>query len=444
MYSLEEVLYSKSIAVVGASSNPGKMGHTILKNIIDGGYEGEIYPINLKEDSILGVKCYPSVGDIPKNIDLVVIVVPAHLVKDIIVQAGEKGAKGAIIISGGFREIGNDDLEKEMLKAAKEYGIHVIGPNCQGVNYTANKMCATWPLVKTQGPIGIVAQSGTIGAAIELWAEKEGLGISCFAALGNKSDVSEVDFIEFFATDPNTKVIALNIEGIQDGKEFIDTIERASKKKPVIIIKPGRTAKGREAAASHTKSIGGNDQIFSALCKKYGLVRAEDITEFYDFCKIAATTKKVKGNKMLIVTSSGGAGILATDTAERVGVNIAPLSDKLKSVLKDVLPNQCVISNPLDLTGDATAERYEETLNAVIENDNYDMILTIFGDPIPGAFDVINKIRAKSETQIIVSYLGGGEIEEKEVELMNKNGIPAFPTPERAVNAAKTLLDLRK
>ncbi len=444
MYSLEDMLFAKSIAVVGASSNPDKMGHTILKNIIDGGYEGKIYPVNLKEDNILGIKCYPKILDIPENIDLVVIVVPAPIVKDIILEAGEKGAKGAIIISGGFKEIGNDDLEMEVLNAAKEYGSRIIGPNCSGVNNIANKMCATWPLAKTKGPIGIAAQSGTIGNAIELWAEKEGIGISCLAALGNKSDVGEIDFVEYFADDPNTKVIALNIEGIQDGEKFIDTVARTSQKKPIIVLKPGRTAKGRKAAASHTKSIIGNDEIFSAFCKKYGVVRADNMTEFYDFCKIAATSKKVKGNKMLIITSSGGAGILATDTAEKIGIDIAPISNKLKSVLKDILPDQCVLSNPLDLTGDATAERYKETLKAVNNNDDFDMILTIFGDPIPGAFDVINRVSSKSEAQIIVSYFAGGDVEEKEVELMNKNGIPVFPTPERAVNAAKALLELRR
>lgn len=443
MYSLEDMLYAKTIAVVGASSKPGKMGHVILKNIIDGGYEGEIYPINFKEDVILGKKCYPSVMEVPRSIDLVVVVVPAPLVNDVIRQSGEKGAKGAIIITGGFREIGNDHLESEVLETAKEYGIRIVGPNCSGVNYIANKMCATWPLAKVKGPIGIAAQSGTIGNAIELWAEKEGIGISCLAALGNKSDISEIDFVEFFSTDINTKVIALNIEGIKDGKRFIETVSKASKKKPIIVLKPGTTTKGRVAAASHTKSIAGNDEIFSAFCKKYGVVRADNMTDFYDFCKIAATAKKVKGNKMLIITSSGGAGILATDTAERNGVDIAPISTKLKNVLKEILPDQCVLSNPLDLTGDATAERYEQALNAAINIDDYDMILTIFGDPISGAYDLVNNIRLKDKAEIIVSYLGGGEVEEEEVRLMNKNGIPVFPTPERAVKATNVLLNFK-
>lgn len=285
MFSLEDILLAKSIAVVGASNNPNKMGHTLIKNIVDGGFEGKIYPVNLKEDKILGIRAYPDISSIPENIDLVVVSVPAFAVQDIIKQAGEKGVKGAIIISGGFKEIGNHDLEKEVLKTAREYGMRIIGPNCQGVNYTANKMCATWPLVKTQGSIGVVSQSGTIGATIELWAEREDMGVSCFASLGNKSDISETDFVEYFADDPNTKVVALNIEGIQEGEAFVDTMVRTSHKKPIVVLKPGRTAKGIEAVASHTKSIAGNDKIFSAFCKKHGIVRANDITEFYDFVR---------------------------------------------------------------------------------------------------------------------------------------------------------------
>lgn len=444
MFSLEDILLAKSIAVVGASNNPNKMGHTLIKNIVDGGFEGKIYPVNLKEDKILGIRAYPDISSIPENIDLVVVSVPAFAVQDIIKQAGEKGVKGAIIISGGFKEIGNHDLEKEVLKTAREYGMRIIGPNCQGVNYTANKMCATWPLVKTQGSIGVVSQSGTIGATIELWAEREDMGVSCFASLGNKSDISETDFVEYFADDPNTKVVALNIEGIQEGEAFVDTMVRTSHKKPIVVLKPGRTAKGIEAVASHTKSIAGNDKIFSAFCKKHGIVRANDITEFYDFCKIAATSRKPKGNKMLIITSSGGAGIIATDTAEKIGIDIASISHELKRKLEDILPDQCVLSNPLDLTGDATAERYEKTLKAVMDDGNFDLLLTIFGDPIPGAFEVINKFKSNSKAQIIVSYLGGGDVEEQEVKLMNRNNIPAFPTPERAVKAAKALLEFKK
>lgn len=443
MYTLKDMLYTKSIAVIGASNKPDKMGYVILKNIIDGGFEGDIYPVNTKETNILGLKCYPDISAIPGEVDLVVITIPAKNVKEVLSDAGEKGTKGAIVISGGFKEIGNDQMEKDILEVARKYGMRIIGPNCQGVNYTGNKLCATWPLIKAKGPIGIVSQSGTIGATIGLSAEKDGIGISCFSSLGNKSDIAETDFIDFFADDENTKVIAINIEGIQDGNVFVDTMCRVAKQKPIVVLKPGRTAKGIKAVASHTKSIAGNDVLFSAFCKKHGILRANDITQLYDFSKAVGTMKKPKGNKMLVMTSSGGAGIIATDTAEEHGIDIAPLNDSIREKLKEILPSQCVISNPLDLTGDSTSDRYEKALEVIIEDGYFDMLLVIFGDPIPGAYEAISNAVRKTDIPIMVSYLGGGEVEVEEVNMMNKNGIAVFPTPERAVRAASELFNLK-
>lgn len=442
MHSLHDILRANSVAVVGASGNPEKMGYTLLHNIIKGDFAGGIYPINLKEDSILGKKCYKTLGDVPESVDLAVICVPGRLVRDVVGEAGKKGVKGLIIISGGFKEIGNDALEEEIVATARSYGMRVIGPNCQGVNYTGNKMCATWPFVKTKGSIGIVSQSGTIGAELELLAEKDGIGVSCFAALGNKSDISEVDFVNFFADDPHTQVIALNIEGIREGSGFIEALRAAAQKKPVVILKPGRTEKGRMAVASHTKSIAGNDKLFSAFCRKYGILRALDLTEFYDFCKMASFVGKPGGNRMLVVTSSGGAGILATDAAEENGIDMIPLADGLKSALGKVLPPQCVLSNPLDLTGDARADRYRDAFQVLGEDGSFDILLAIFGDPIPGAYEVTEGFRKKTKAAVIASYLGGGEAQEVEVALMNANRMPVYPTPERAVKAVRAVLGL--
>lgn len=442
MYDLNDILRATSIAVVGASGNPEKTGFTMLNNIINGGFEGDIYPINLKEELILGKRCYRSLSDVPGDVDLAIICVPGGFVRDIVQEAGEKSVKGLIIISGGFKEVGNDALEDEIVALAKSYGMRIIGPNCQGVNYTGNKMCATWPLVKTKGSIGIVSQSGTIGAEMELLAEKDGLGVSCFAALGNKSDISEVDFVNFFADDPLTKVIALNIEGIREGSGFIEALRIAAQKKPVVILKPGRTNKGRIAVASHTKSIAGNDKLFSAFCRKFGIIRAMELTEFYDFCKMASFVKRPKGNRMMVITSSGGAGILATDTAEENGIDIVPLPGVTKNALKEVLPLQCVLSNPLDLTGDARAERYESALNVLLNDDGFDILLSIFGDPIPRAYEVLERFRRNSKAAVVVSYLGGGEDQQTEVALMNAHGMPVYPTPERAVKSARAMLGL--
>ena len=442
MYSLGDILHAKSIAVVGASGSPEKMGYTLLHNILEGEFEGGVYPINPKEDSILGKQCYKSLAEVPGSVDVAVLCVPSKFVGGVVQEAGEKGVKGLIIISGGFKEIGNDVMENEVVALAKSYGMRIIGPNCQGVNYTGNKMCATWPFVKTKGSIGVVSQSGTIGAEMELLAEKDGIGVSCFAALGNKSDISEVDFVNFFVEDPHTKVIALNIEGIQEGSGFIEALRDAAQKKPVVILKPGRTQKGQIAVASHTKSIAGNDRLFSAFCQKYGIIRALDLTEFYDFCKMAAFVAKPAGNRMAVVTSSGGAGILATDTAEENAVDMITLSDGLKAALGEVLPPQCVLSNPLDLTGDARADRYESAFEVLLKDDSYDILLAIFGDPIPGAYEAAERFRQQSKAAVVVSYLGGGQVQEDEVALMNANKMPVYPTPERAVKSVRAVLGL--
>ncbi|MDR1570347.1 MAG: acetate--CoA ligase family protein [Oscillospiraceae bacterium] len=443
MHTLADILLARSIAVVGASANPEKMGYVILNNLIQGGYAGALYPVNLKEQIILGLPCIPSVADIPGELDLVVVCVPAAHAASVLRQAGAKGAKGAIIISGGFGEIGNYDRAVELTDAAKAYGMRVIGPNCQGVNYTANRMCATWPLVKSPGAIGIVSQSGTIGAEIELLAERDGIGVSCFAALGNKSDIDEADFIDFFVSDPHTKVIALNIEGIGDPERFIPAITRAARIKPVVALKPGRTEKGMRAVASHTSSIAGNDRLFTAFCRKYGIIRADDLTEFYDFCKAAALSKTPMGPRVLIISSSGGAGILSADAADEAGLDIRAISGETIARLGQALPSQCVLANPLDLTGDATASRYEAAFDALGGNSEFDVILAIFGDPIAGACKVIQRQLSVASMPVVVSFLGGGDVQLRETALMHQNGIAVYPTPERAVKAIGALVRLR-
>lgn len=437
---LNAVFNAKNVAVVGASENPDKTGYQVLSNIIDGGFGGEIYPINPKSSEILGIQCYAELRAVPEEIDLVVVIVPAKFVPDVMRQAAEKHAKGAVIISGGFREIGNIELEQEVMRIASESNIAVIGPNCQGINYTPNHLCATWPLLTSQGAMAIIAQSGTIGATMAGWAEADGIGFTSVVALGNKSGVGEIELLDYFANDPATRVIALNLEGIADGALFIAAAKRALLNKPVVVLKPGRTAKGAEAAASHTKSIAGSDSIFDAVCRQIGLIRAEGIAEFYDYAKILGLLQKPAGNRLMIVTSSGGSGILAVDTAEDLGIRIEKPETAVVDALKNVLPNQCVLSNPLDLTGDATAQRYLDALEVVIQSSQADAFLVIFGDPIENAADVVKQIQTKTNRPVLAAFLGGGEVEKREVPRMNAAGIPVFPTPERAVRALGALL----
>ncbi len=440
MNPLDEVFNTKSIAVVGASQNPEKTGHIILKNIKEGGFSGKIYPINPKGEEILGIKCYPSLAEVVGRVDVAVIVVPAKFVPGVMEEAGKKKVKGAVVISGGFSEIGNEKLQQEVVRIAAAYGVRVIGPNCQGFNYTPNRLCASWPLVKKQGPIAVISQSGTVGATVEMWAEEDEIGISSFVALGNKCDVSEIDLIEFFSEDPNTKVISLYIEGVSDGRRFMDTVTRARRKKPVVVLKPGKTQKGMRAVQSHTHSIAGKDEIFDAVCKQTGIVRAKDITGLYDYSKALGFLKKPAGNRLLVITSSGGCGIIATDTAEEGGIDVIDLSDGLKKNLAAALPSQCVVANPLDLTGDTPAERYRESVEIALADGNIDAFLLIFGDPIPGAFEVVKHLKDRTDKPIVVSYLGGGDIEREEVKRLHRGGIPVFQTPERAVRAFDILL----
>lgn len=437
---LDSVFNAKNVAVVGASNNPDKTGYQVLKNIIDGGYQGSIYPINPKADEILGLKCCIELRNVPEDIDLVVVIVPAKLVPDVMRQAAEKHAKGAVIISGGFREIGNVELEAEVMQIANDNDIAVIGPNCQGINYTPNNLCATWPLMTSKGTMAVIAQSGTIGATMGGWAEEDKIGFTSVVALGNKSGVGEIELLDYFTGDAATKVIALNIEGVKDGAQFIEGAKRALSRKPVVVLKPGRTAKGAEAAASHTKSIAGSDKVFDAVCKQIGLIRAEGIVEFYDYAKILGLLNKPAGNRLMIITSSGGSGILAADVAEDIGIRIEKLEPAIVDELRGILPNQCVLSNPLDLTGDATAKRYQDALEVAIKADNVDAYLVIFGDPIENASEAVKYIKSKTDKPVLAAFLGGGEVEKHEVPLMNAAGFPVFPTPERAIRALGALL----
>jgi acetyl coenzyme A synthetase (ADP forming)-like protein len=437
---LESFFNARSVAVVGASQNAEKTGHIILKNIIKGGFPGRIYPVNPKAEEILGLPAFTSLAAIDGPVDVAVIVVPAQFVPDVMEDAGNKGVSGAVVISGGFGEIGNVDLERRIVEVAQKYGTRIIGPNCQGFNYTPNRLCASWPLVRKSGPIAIISQSGTVGAALELWAEEAEIGISGFVALGNKADVNETDLIDLFSGDPNTKVIALYIEGVGSGKRFMESVRSAREKKPIVVLKPGKTQKGARAVQSHTRSIAGRDEIFDAACRQLGIARAKSITELFDYSLALGFLGRPKGNRVLIITSSGGSGIIATDAAEAGGSDVIDLPVQLATELKEALPPQCVVANPLDLTGDATAQRYRIAGELAVHYESIDTIFLIFGDPIPGAAEVVNELKEKSEKLILVAYLGGGEVQQQERLKLHRSGTPVFPTPERAAAALEILL----
>ncbi|MCC6032492.1 MAG: CoA-binding protein [Desulfurococcaceae archaeon] len=433
----------ESVAVIGASRDPSKTGHVILKNIVEGGYKGRIYPINPSANEILGLKCYKSVLEVPENIDLAVVVVPARLVPSVIDELGVKKVKAAVIISGGFRETGTQEgrrLEEELKNKAISNNVRVLGPNCQGVNNPHVGLCASWPLIRSRGPLAIVSQSGTIAAAFELWAEEEGIGVSKMAALGNKIDVDETDLLEYLRDDAETRAIAMYIESIRDGRRFLRVATETSLKKPVVVLKSGRTPSGVRAVASHTGSLAGSYAIYYSAFRKAGIAVADTIEELYDIAKGLALLPRTDGERIQIVTSSGGSGIVSVDYAEMLGLRLASLEESSRESLRSELPTHCIVGNPLDLTGDADAERYDKVLKVLVKDPNIDVILTIFGDPIPGASEVIKKWFNSGKT-IVPVYIGGGSVEVVERRKMHESRIPTFKTPERAVKVVKALVD---
>jgi len=430
--SLRPLFRPSRIAVIGASANPEKMGFQIFRNIREAGFPGEIIAVNPKGEQVLGTASIKSVGALPEGVDLAVVIIPAKLVPATILQLGERRVRAAIVISGGFAESGDDGaaLQEELARNAARCGIRLVGPNCQGVNYPYHNLCASWPLITRKGDIAIVSQSGTVGAALIDWASEDGLGFSAFVSMGNRADVDEADLIDFFAEDPDTRVVALYIEGVKDAAKFLSAVRKCLK--PIVIFKAGRTERGRRAAESHTRSLAGRDAIYDGVFRQFGIHRAATLEELYDFAKALAYLPAPTGPRMLIVTSSGGSAIIATDVAEEEGFSVIPLPPVLADRLRETLPSHCIVGNPLDLTGDTDAERYRTVLAAA--EGHYDVVMSIFGDPIPGASGVMRPGRGD-----LIAYLGGADVERAERRLLHEKKIAVFPTPERAARALACL-----
>lgn len=437
--TIRKLFEPNSVAVVGASRDPEKLGHQILRNLVEADFEGKIYPVNPKADEILGLKCYSSLEKAPKKTQLAVIAVPSKIVPSVLEQCSENNVKNAVIISSGFSEVGGEgeELEKEALEVAEEMGIRILGPNCQGVNNTSNGLCATWPLITEEGPISIVTQSGSVGAALETWAQGENIGISKFAMLGNKSDIDEADLIDYLADDDETGVIALYLEGVENGREFLEAAKKAAEEKPVVVLKGGRSERGAEAVKSHTQSLAGEYKIFKSACKQAGLIQVESIGELYNICKGLAALPKPEQKNTVIITSSGGSGILSADAAENLDINLIDLPEKSVERLEESLPSECILKNPLDLTGSATAEMYDEAIKILARYKDVRSLIVIVGDPISGIADVI-KERFERVTMVPV-MLGMGEEGIEEKEKLKEAGIPVFPDPEGAMKALGAL-----
>lgn len=444
---LECLFNPSTIAVIGASEEEKKIGHVIFKNLVSQGFKGKVFPINPKRKEILGVPCYPTVKEIPENVDLAIIVVPAKVVPQVLMDCAQKGVKGVVVITAGFREIGNEGakLERQIVEIAKSSNIKMVGPNCLGIINTFIGMNATFAShIPPKGRISFFSQSGALGVALIDWAIENNFGFGKFVSLGNKADLNECDFLEYFGEDPDTDIILGYIEDVREGKRFIEVASRVAKKKPVILIKAGATEAGAMAASSHTGALSGSDKAFNEAFRKTGIIRVEGIKDLFEVAEIFKNLKFPKGNKLLIVTNAGGPGIIAADTADKLGLKLHPMSKESIEFLAERLPSTAALYNPIDVIGDATSERYKLVLERAIVDENVEGICVILTpQAITDVENVAKEIIEKSkitDKPIVGCFIGGKRVKEG-VRMLKEANIPCYEDPSVAIKAYKTLVD---
>jgi acetate---CoA ligase (ADP-forming) len=432
-----------SVAVIGASSNTNKLGYAVLKNLVDGGYseKGDIYPINPGSDAILGYKAYPSVLEVPGPIDLAVIVIPYPHVPEVLRICGQKGIPAAIIISAGFREAGEEGLERELelIEIAKEYKIRLVGPNCLGIIDTFTPLNASFAAgTPPSGPMAFMSQSGALGTAVLDIALSGRLGLSKFASLGNKADVNEIDLLRAWANDENTRAILIYNEGIPNGAEFIDVARKVAQLKPVVAIKSGVTQAGSRAVSSHTGSLAGSEQAYQAAFQQAGVIRADSMQDLFDMALALAYQPPLAGDRIAIVTNAGGPGILATDALERADLSLARFELETQHALEQYLPDAASAANPVDVLGDARADRYRFAMECVAADPNVDGIMIVLTPQamteIEDTAAAVVELSISIDKPILACFMGEASLVQA-INKLVKNGVPNYPFPERAALA---------
>lgn len=437
----------KSIAIVGASRKEGSVGHAIVRNLIYGGYTGVVYPVNPQAKSILGIRCCKDLAAIGEAADLVVVVVPVQHVERVVLQAAEIGTKHVLVISAGFKEVGGEgaNREQQMVRIARENGVSVVGPNCLGLINTdpAVSMNATFGRdMPPQGCLGLISQSGALCAALLDYAKGRSIGFSRFVSFGNKCDIDEVDFLISLASDEYTRAIMMYVEDIGNGQRFLEAahnITHGNNPKPILLIKSGRTAEGAAAAASHTGSLAGSDELYNALMTQAGVLRVESVGELFDLAEIFTDTRLPAGRRTAIVTNAGGPGIMATDACIRSGLELARFRDYTKKSLQFQMPTVGSIKNPVDVIGDARSDRYRAALDAVTSDEGVDQVLVIVTPQTMTDVTEIAEVIGESKefcTKPIAACLMGLTDVGKGFELLQrKYGVPTYYFPENAMRS---------
>ncbi len=444
--SLKSFFNPKSIAIVGASRQKGKVGYEILVNMIEAGYEGEIYPVNPKADTIEGLKCYPDLQSIGQAPELVVIIIPAKFVPEMMQQCAKVGAKSVIIITAGFKEVGEEGmkLEKQVVQIARQARIRIIGPNCLGIIAPANKLNASFGGdLPAEGVIGYLSQSGALLAAILDMANAGGIGFSKLVSIGNKADVDELDLIKALGEDKDTRVIAGYLESITDGNAFVNQAERISHDKPILLMKSGGTQAGAQAASSHTGSLAGSETAYECVFERAGIIRCCSIKEQFDYAQAFADQPLPAGPRVAVITNAGGPGIMAVDAIERIGLSFAKLADETIEKLASKLPPAANFYNPVDILGDALADRYEFALDVVLCDPNVDIVLVLLTPQAmtESAATAEALVSCKKHAKPILACFLGAEKVRDGVMILRQGKIPQYDAPESAVSTIKAMAD---
>ena len=434
----------KSIAIVGASRDPHSIGFSVVKNLIDSKYQGKIYPVNPKADEILELKCYHSVLDIPDDVDLGVITVPAAITPSVVEECGKKGVKGLAVIASGFSEVGREDLEEKILEIAKKYGMRILGPNIVGIMSNPMKMNASFgPYLPYPGKITMISQSGALLIALDSRTWVDRVGMSYLISIGNMSDLDFADVIDYFKDDNDTKCISLYVEGIKNGRKFID-VSKKILEKPIVALKSGVSARGSLAAASHTGSLAGSGKVYSAAFKQAGVVQAYTLDDLFDRSLALSLQPPMHGDNLLIITNGGGVGVLATDAAEKFGIPLKDPPEDLKQKLKEIMPDFGSAKNPVDITGMASAEWYGKALKIALQHPWVDGVTVLYcetsvSDPRELSMEIFEATNCnRTNKPVTVSYIGG-EVTERAIEWLQKKGIPVYRSPDRAISAISAL-----
>lgn len=440
--NLDKIFHPKSVAIIGASDEEGTVGCALMKNFRELGFEGKLYPVNIRKSEVFGLQAFPSVDRIPETVDLAVIATPARTVPDIVEQCGKMGVKGLIIISAGFKEIGAEGkaLEEKITQLKKEYGVRIIGPNCLGIIRPSNRLNATFiSKMPKPGNIAFISQSGALGSAILDWALHENIGFSNFVSIGSMIDVDFGDLIDYFGTDPKTKSILMYIEGLSDARKFMSAARHFARTKPIIVVKAGKFSESAKAAASHTGSLTGEDNIYDAAFKRAGIVRVDEIADLFNCAEVLGTQPLPKGPSLAIITNAGGPGVMATDALIARGGKVAKLSPRTMEILNSVLPPFWSRGNPIDILGDAHADRYKAVLEACLDDENIDGVLVIYtaqavSEPVEIANSIVELVKSKTyhNKTMLTSFMGYGAVEEAN-HVFNENNIPTYTTPEQAI-----------